>query len=354
MIATTTSTIAPDIPCKPWRKNVNPKRVLAIRLQAMGDLVITLPYLQQLKRSLPRNTHLDLLTREEVDSIPRNLHLFDHVYSIGGGRNGKKQLASTFLLLPKLFLQGYDVVIDLQNNRISKIVRKALIPKAWSEFDRFSPIPAGECSRLTIEAIGLGNCFADSNFLTTVGEKEIHQLLLQNGWNGISKLVLLNPAAAFETRNWPIENYVAFANIWLDHFPSTQFVVTGVNFIASKANYLKEQLGDQLINLVNKTTPIQAFALLQNMQLVLSEDSGLMHMSWVSGVPTLALFGATRSDRATPLGDHSLLLHSSDLACGNCMLETCRYGDNHCITRYTPLFVFEKAISLLNSLKKAV
>jgi len=51
-----------------------------------GDLVITLPYLQQLKRMLPANSKLDLLTREEVEAIPKNIDLFDHIYSIRGGK----------------------------------------------------------------------------------------------------------------------------------------------------------------------------------------------------------------------------------------------------------------------------
>jgi len=338
-----------SVPCKAWKKKRVPRRILAIRLQAMGDLVITLPYLQGLRKMLPANTQLDLLTREEVDSVPNHLHLFDRIYSIGGGRDFKRQLAHTFFLLPELMFRRYDVVIDLQNNEISRLARKFIMPDAWSEFDRFSAVPAGECTRLAIEAIGLGACRADSNFKLKLTEAETATLLQEHGWNGESRLVVLNPAGAFATRNWPMDYYVEFARLWLQQFPQTQFVVMGVNFIAAKADYLKENLGGHLINLVNKTTPVQAFSLLQNMQLVLSEDSGLMHMAWVSGIPTLALFGATKSDRATPLGRHTLLLHSSDLSCGNCMLEKCTFGDNHCMTRYSPQFVFEKAFALINT-----
>jgi heptosyltransferase II len=337
---------SPDIPSKPWKKIVMPKRILAIRLQAMGDLVITLPYLQQLKKMLPASSRLDLLTREEVEAIPRNIYLFDHVYSIGGGRNVKKQFIYCCWLLPKLLLQRYDVVIDLQNNEISRFIRRSLMPKAWSTFDRFSPIAAGESTRLTIEAIGLGKSYADSSFKLT-NEQEAIDLLKNNGWNGISELVVLNPAGAFITRNWPMENYVEFAKLWLRRFPQTQFLITGVNLIAEKAAYLKQHLGNQLIDLVNKTTPVQAFAVIQKTRFVLSEDSGLMHMAWVSGIPTLAMFGSTKSYRATPLGHHTLLLDSSDLVCGNCMKEICIYGDTHCLTRYTAEFVFEKAVTLI-------
>jgi len=146
-----------------------------------------------------------------------------------------------------------------------------------------------------------------------------------------------------------MENYVEFAKLWLQRFPQTQFLVAGVNLVAGKASYLKQNLGGRLIDLVNKTTPFQAFAVIQKTKFVLSEDSGLMRMAWVSGIPTLAMFGSTRSDWARPLGKHSLLLDSSDLPCGNCMLAHCRYDDVHCLTRYAPEFVFEKALGLLSS-----
>jgi len=113
---------------------------------------------------------------------------------------------------------------------------------------------------------------------------------------------------------------------------------------------LKSQLGDNLINLVDKTTPAEAFAIIQMVRLVLSEDSGLMHMAWVSGIPTLALFGSTESRKARPLGDFSAYLDSSDLACGPCLREYCKYGDVYCLARYSPRIVFNKAISLLKDI----
>lgn len=336
-----------DIPSKPWGKSTMPRRVLAIRLQAMGDLVITLPYLQHLKKMLPVDSKLDLLTREEVESIPKNIYLFDKVYSIGGGRNLKKQLFYTGLLLPLLMLQRYDVVIDLQNNIISRIVRQTLRPEAWSLFDRFSPIAAGESTRLTIEAIGLCKCSADNMGFKFKYDGGLVNILRKNGWNGSSDLVLLNPAGAFITRNWPVENYIEFANLWLNRFPNTQFLAIGVNSIVEKTSTLKKHLGNKLIDIVNKTTPVQAFALIQKVKFVLSEDSGLMHMAWVSGITTLAMFGSTKNYRATPLGNHTQLLHSGDLPCGNCLRQTCIYEDTRCLTRYAPEFVFEKALNLI-------
>ncbi|HEX4372972.1 MAG TPA: glycosyltransferase family 9 protein [Puia sp.] len=330
------------IKAKPWKEKRSPKRILAIRLHAIGDVVITLPYLQHLRNTLPKNTRLDLLTIEECASIPQNINLFDNVYVIRGGRNFKKQLAFTFLLLPKLLMNRYDIVLDLNDAIISRLVRKALLPKAWATFDKFSLIPAGERTQMTIEAVGLGKIIACTKF-DLKNDLNIENILQSNGWKNNNQLIILNPAGAFETRNWPLENYVGFAKLWLQSFPQTQFLILGVNSVQKKAEYFKNELGDDLIDLVNKTTTAEAFAIIQQVKTVLTEDSGLMHMSWVSGIPTLALFGSTRGYHAKPLGKKSFLFDSSDLPCGNCMLEVCKYGDTHCLTRYTPEMVFEKA-----------
>src|SRR3954453_6165369 len=111
---------------KAWKKNYPPKRILAIRMHATGDVVITLPYLQYLRNNLPASTRLDFLTIPECESIPKNIVLFNNIYCIRGGRIFKRKFIHACLLLPKLFMQGYDVVIDLQDGLISRMVRKCL------------------------------------------------------------------------------------------------------------------------------------------------------------------------------------------------------------------------------------
>jgi ADP-heptose:LPS heptosyltransferase len=198
---------------------------------------------------------------------------------------------------------------------------------------------------LTIEAVGLGNIQLDSRLRL---RRAYAATVLQNrGLNDTHQLVVLNPAGAFATRNWEMYKYVLFARQWLQRWPNTKFLVLGTSFLAAKAAFLEGELGEHLINLVGKTTPSEVFALLQRVTLVLSEDSGLMHMAWVSGTPVVALFGSTRSDWSRPLGPRSLVLDSSDLPCGDCMQATCRRGDVVCLSRRSPEEVFARAVSLL-------
>jgi heptosyltransferase II len=336
-----------EIRFKLWRGRTVPKSILVIRYQAIGDVVITLPYLNDLKKQLP-NTRLHLITTIEASSIPLSLPFFDKVIVIAGGKNAKLQFLLTLCKLPQLLWERYSVVMDLQNNRVSGVIRKILRPLAWCEFDRLSSKSAAERTRLTIESIGLGSIKINYTFDQRIDEQKIRSKLVRNGWKEGCALIVLNPAGAFETRHWPVANYVQLSRLIKRNNPLTQFLVIGLK---AKLHLAKEQfrlaLKDDLIDLTGQTSAAEAFAVLRRVKLIITEDSGLMHMSWVQGVPTLALFGSTRSDWSAPKGERSICLNSSDLACGNCLLEECAYGDNHCLTRYSPEFVFERITSFL-------
>src|SRR5262249_8999640 len=130
---------------------------------------------------------------------------------------------------------------------LSEIVRKALTPKAWCVFDRFSPFPAGERYRETIRAVGLGTPIADTQ-LQLKGPNIGAEILKSHGWKEGEKLIILNPAGAFETRNLAIENYTSFAKLCQNNFARCKFLAIGTSFISGKADYMKNDLGDQMIN----------------------------------------------------------------------------------------------------------
>ena len=66
-----------NIVANSWKQSIPPKRILAIRLQAFGDVVVTLPYLKNLRNSLPPSVKLDFLTRKETEDIPESILLFN-------------------------------------------------------------------------------------------------------------------------------------------------------------------------------------------------------------------------------------------------------------------------------------
>jgi ADP-heptose:LPS heptosyltransferase len=289
------------------------------------------------------------LIREETAGIPQHLVLFDNIYILKGGRNTKKQLLWLSWLLPRLLLKRYQVVLDLQNNAISKIARNILMPSSWAEFDKSSPVHACERYRRTIDAAG----FIQSGFCRAYSirnrEDGINKLFTA-GWNGTSRLVVLNPAGAFITRNWELEKYVAFARLFQREIdPHTKFLVLGLPAISHKAAYFQEELGEALINLTGQTTQAEVFNIIQHIALMVSEDSALLHMAYLSDKPSIGLLGSTRNDWTDPLLPHTAFFHSADLPCGNCMLPACKWETVRCMERITPEMVLQKAKLLLDS-----
>ncbi len=120
----------------PWSGRTYPKKILAIRFQALGDTVITLPYLQGLHAIWP-SAQFHFLTREEFSDLPRAMKMFDIVYTVGGGRDRTRQFGNAVRLVPRLRKEHYEIVIDLQRNMLSRMLRRLMRPKSFSEFDRF-------------------------------------------------------------------------------------------------------------------------------------------------------------------------------------------------------------------------
>jgi ADP-heptose:LPS heptosyltransferase len=247
----------------------------------------------------------------------------------------------------RLRREKYDVVLDLQRNWVSRLLRRGLAPAAWAEFDRFSSRPAGSRTLETFHSAGFREtelCFRLPVRIDLI--ESAARVLQQNGWNGSVPVVVLNPAGLWTTRNWPLENYIEFARLWIRH-QDAMFLFLGTERIQREAGVLSSSLGRNAINLVGRTSLRDVLPLLQHVSFVLSEDSGLMHMAWTSGIPTLALFGSSRHDWSAPMGPHARCLHSGDLPCGACMSPTCAFGDVHCLTRHTADAVFRAAQSVM-------
>lgn len=317
-----------------------------MRLQATGDVLITLPYLQDLRSNLPEGVELDFLTRKETASVPKQLTIFNNVFCLGGKRNTKLQFLSFLFLWPKLFFRRYDVLIDLQNHKLSKWIRVLLSIRSYTLFDKVSPIYAGDRNRNTINALGLYP--TEFNHLSSFKNYDKERLFKKFNLDLNDKLVVINPAGAFTTRNWSLENYLQFCHLWRKEVdPDTKFLVLGVETIRNKVEYLKQHLKDSLIDLIGETEYCEALYLMKEAKLTLSEDSSLLHGSYIVGTPTIGILGSTRADWTNPKLANSYFFTSEDLPCGDCMLVQCKFDEVKCLVRVSPEMVIEKAQLLI-------
>jgi len=330
----------------PWRGPSPPRRILIIRLHALGDVALTLPASLGLRARYP-GARIDFLTSEPAASLLRSLAGFDQVHAIPSPTDAGTRLIQAIRWGTYARRMNYDLILDLQRNWMTRTVRRLARPASWGEFDRFSPRPASERVMETFRRSGFTDVSpAHEMCLRKQVRLDALLLLRDHGFSPGKRLILLNPGGLWETRNWPVGNYVALAGIWLRREP-VQFMLVGTERMREKAAQITRHLGSAAVNLVGRSTPGVAFAVLQHADAVITEDSGLMHMAWSSGIPTVALFGSGNHVWSAPTGNSCRVFHSGDLPCGQCMSPVCRYGDVRCLTRLTPEVVFSAAAELL-------
>ena len=311
-----------------------PSRVVVIRLHAFGDTAITFPLLAALRRRLPE-ARLDAVTDVRSADLFAAHRDVDRVVSFD--TRLPKYPKGIAVLRAALTLRSRTVpaVLDLQRNRWSLFLTRLLAPAAWAGFDRHAPRTALTRYLDAAEALGLGRLepvlapHARDDLRLAAAER-----LARAGWDG-GPLVCLNPAGGWETKQWPLERWVELGKRF--DARGCRLMLLAAAPVPPRFVALKEGLGGALraplLDFSGATTPGEALALVAHASLAVSEDSGLMHLAWIQGVPTLALFGSSRSAWSRPEGPRADGFYSEDLSCGACMQPVCARGDLLCLMR---------------------
>jgi ADP-heptose:LPS heptosyltransferase len=336
---------------RPIAPGGTPRRLVIVRLHAFGDTVLLFPLLAGLAERFPK-------CRLEVVTGPASADLFRaradvHAVHVLDARTGRlARYVAAFRLGRALRNEPLDALLDLQRSRPTRLLRLALRPRAFGVFDRFAPRHALERYLDALEACGLPVAPVFAPRTGPEAAMRARSLLAGAGRDSARPLVILNPAGGWETKQWPLEKWVALGRALVSSH-GAQLLFLGSGEGASRVAALAKDLEPNAIDLTGRTTPAEAMALVAECAAAVSEDSGLVHLAWTQGVPTVALFGATRSTWSRPAGPASSGFYSEDLPCGACMTERCARGDVYCLTRISVEDVLARVAAALRAPRPA-
>ncbi|MBI3149885.1 MAG: lipopolysaccharide heptosyltransferase II [Betaproteobacteria bacterium] len=146
-------------------------------------------------------------------------------------------------------------------------------------------------------------------------------------------IIALCPGAEYgPAKRWPVEHFAAIArrglaegyNIWLIGSAKDQAVTGAI-----------AQAATGIIDLAGKTRLDQVIDLLSAASVVISNDSGLMHLAGAVGVPLIALYGSSSPAYTPPLSDRARIL-CLDLPCSPCFKRECPLGHLRCLKEIAP------------------
>ncbi len=327
---------------RPWTGKTPPRQLLAIRLHAIGDVSLTIPSLAGLKRSFP-GTSIDVLTSSPAAGLFSQMPFVRQTLTFPVTPTRAARLRAALAIAASIRNTSYDCVVDLQRNWVSRLIRRLSGAASWSEFDRFGPRSAHERTLDAIQEAGFPSVQFRTDFpIDPELDARADVLLRRAGWNPSRRLIAVNPAGLWPSRQWPDEHYRHLVRS-LSTRISAALLLLGTARIADRVRAIVQNEELPVINLIGQTTLAEAFAILRRVDLIITEDSGLMHLAWAAGAPIVAIFGSSNHVWSVPPAPGVTALHSGDLPCGACMEPECQFHDTHCLRRHTPHRVFEIA-----------
>ena len=160
----------------------------------------------------------------------------------------------------------------------------------------------------------------------------------QHQLDSLAPILALCPGAEFgAAKKWPARHYASIAQakieqgwqVWI--FGSTNDFETGQDVIAA----LPSELADSCINLAGKTSLAQAIDLLAAADVVISNDSGLMHVSAAVATPLVAVYGSSSPGFTPPMGE-AVEIQRLGLACSPCFKRDCPLEHLNCLEQLEP------------------
>ena len=325
-------------------------KILVVAPSWIGDTILAQP-LFKLLHTRYRDLGLDALAPawtlpllERMPEVRRAiLSPFGHGEVKLGGRRG---------LGRELRAEGYEQAIVLPNTFKSALVpffadiplrtgfrgemRWGLLNDVRSLDEHALPLMAHRYAALAGTAGESPRPLPDLHL--NVDENTRAATLRKLGLDSKQPVAALCPGAEYgPAKRWPTRHFAALGRqlagrglaVWL--VGSAKDAALGVE--------ITELSGGACLNLCGKTTLDEAIDVLASTQLVVSNDSGLMHVVAALGKPLIALYGSSSPAHTPPLSHHARIL-KLDLPCSPCFKRECPLGHFNCMTQLTPERVF--------------
>jgi lipopolysaccharide heptosyltransferase I len=325
-------------------------RILIVKLSSLGDLFHALPAVHGLKTGL--NAGIDWVTQDEYAGLVRCFVDVDSVISLPRRRlpariTGKDGLASG---LRQLRACEYDMIVDLQG-----LLKSAIVGRLARGRRRIGPSFRREGSGLFYSEVACGrdrSRHAVDRNMDVLRHLELGQIepcfpvRFPDRTLDIDRpRVAILPSSRWATKNWPVSRFAEVAGRLVDEEGAGLFLL-GARADAAACAEIAEAVDGHAVNLAGKASLVETGGYLQQMDLLIANDSGPVHMAAAVGTPTLVMFGPTDPGRTGPYGAGHRVV-TTPVPCRPCLSRTCARKDLACMTGILPEQVVRIAREML-------
>ena len=275
---------------------MNP-RILVLRFSALGDVLLTTPALEALKRAWPE-AHIYYATKKAFQPLIEYHPSVKEVITL-------EQVETLWQYIKRLRTYRFDCILDLHDKMRSRIIRTLLGKRSsvWQERPWRDNIPVRlglrpyqaqkHIAQRYHEAVEqlVGNSLPKGKLTYHLKPGIIEQVC-----NRIQKYtenkpcIGVSPGATWATKQWPLNNFISLVERLTQL--GYRCLVTGTKSESDLAEKLVKEV-PQTVNLCGKLDLQELGAVITLCQMFIANDSGPMHMARALGVKTLTFFGST-------------------------------------------------------------
>ncbi len=326
----------------------NPDRILIYRIGQIGDIICAIPAMITIREHFPK-ARITLLTSPVGRNMPgakellRGADFLDEmiVYYHDEIENWLGAMA----LVKRLRKRGYDLFIELPNNlgKFTRFLRDVLFAKAigckyalgfriatlriflkaQARYIRFK----GEAERLLDILADEGIPNRKATFQLPIKEKDVRfvdDLFEKYGMSEEELCIAINPGAKRSTNRWPKERFAVVGRALRERYGAKIWITGGPDDV-EVANRIADEIADGAIPVAGKTSLLQSAELLRRCTMLITNDTGAMHLAEAVDTPAVAIFSARDfPSKWYPYGEKHVVIRKA-VECEACYREDCKH-----------------------------
>ena len=308
------------------------RRFLLIKPSSLGDIVHAMPTLATLRARFPQ-AEVTWLVKRQWAPLMDTIGGVDHVCVVDAGLSG------WLSRIPELRAARFDLVVDLQGlfrsgamawlsgcgRRIGFANGREGSPLFYTQRVKVPERPMHAVDRYLLLAEALGAerpAQPRFDFVDRPQDREAaEKLLTSSGIPDSSPWIAINASARWETKRWPPQHFAKAAD-QLSREHGCPIVFIGGAAERPDTQAVLALMRTKAVDLTGQTPVGLLPSLLRRPAVLITNDSGPMHIAAAVGTPVVALFGPTDSRKTGPYGNgHLVLSHPVD--CSPCFSRHC-------------------------------
>lgn len=310
------------------------RRILVLNRIHIGDCLLTTPMLRALKRRFPRAHMAVSVPEANRDLLITNPHVDEIVV-----RPKIKYWGSKIQFALEQRRKGYDLIISLQEKSMFYAWTTAYIshcnprrpvtialdhPKTRRFYQHLSPVRPGQHEVYKyLDLAEMLGCPREPNPVlelepTSDARKMVSQFVRNRGIDADARFIGINPGATEAQKRWPVERFAEVADR-LHTETGLPIVIFGGPSDRELAAAIVSRMSHHPLVAAGHLSLAGTAALLERCHLLVTNDTGPMHMAVAMAVPVVAMFGPTSPTKFGPfttLG--SVIRH--EVGCEDCVL----------------------------------